>query len=67
MKGQPTMVHVLLLRQVRLFKVIIRQTGGKLHQRSSAILIQGGSIWLSLRVVGSLAFGMLWVVCVRGR
>ena len=60
------MIHVLLLWQVRFFEVVIRQTGGKLHQRCAAILVQVGMICLPLRVVG-VAFGRLWVRVRRGK
>ena len=60
------MIHVLLLWQVRFFEVIIRQSGGKLHQRCAAILVQVGMICLPLRVVG-VAFGRLWVRVGRGK
>ena len=65
-QGQRTMIHVLLLWQVGFFEVIIRQTGGKLHQRRAAILVQVGMICLPLRVVG-VAFGRLWVRVRRGK
>ena len=65
-QGQRTMIHVLLLWQVRFFEVVIRQTGGKLHQRCAAILVLVGMICLSLRVVG-VAFGRLWVRVRRGK
>lgn len=52
------MVHVLLLWQVGFFEVVIRQTDGRLHQRSSGMMILVGTIWQSLRVV-CLAFGRL--------
>ena len=53
------MVHVLLLRQVWFFEVVIRQTHGRLHQRSSAIVTVVGTIRQSLGVVICLAFGRL--------
>lgn len=59
-KEQPTMVHVLLLRQVGFFKVVTRQTHGRLHQRSSGILIVVGNIRLSLSLIG-MTFGRLRV------
>ena len=53
------MVHVLLLRQVWFFEMVIRQTHGRLHQRSSAIVtVVVGTIGQSLGVIG-LAFGRL--------
>lgn len=55
------MVHVLLLWQVGLFKVIVRQSGGRVHQRSSAVVVMNliGPILQSLKLI-RLAFGRLW-------
>lgn len=66
------MVHLLMLRQVGLFKMIIRQTRGGLHQRSSGIVILHlhlnliGPILLSLRLIRLAFGGRLWVYVGRG-
>ena len=52
------MVHILLLWQVGLFEVIIRQTHGRLHQRSPAIVVLIERIRRRLRRI-VLAFGRL--------
>ena len=57
-KEQLTMVHVLLLWQVGFFEVVIRQSDGRLHQRSSGMMILVGGIRQPLGLVG-LAFGRL--------
>lgn len=62
--GWLTMVHILLLGQIGLFKVIIRRSHGRLRRQSSDIVNLIGTIRQSLGVI-CLAFGRLWE-CVGG-